>query len=271
MKIISKIVCAVLLVFSSHIATADDNWSQSDNSLGVIKLFNGENLDGWYTFLKGRGRNYDPMNVFTVNDGVLRISGEEWGCITTEEEYENYRLVFEFKWGGETSGTRKYKARDNGILLHSQGEDGGYDGTWMHSLECNVIEGGTGDFIVVGDGSDRFAITSPVAEERHGSTPVYQKGGEMVEINRGRINWWGRDPQWRDTLDFRGPQDIEYPVGEWNTVECVAKGDIIDIYVNGILVNQAIRVRPTKGRIQIQSEGAETLVRRIDLIPLSTD
>src|SRR5690554_1735518 len=51
-------------------------------------LFNGENLDGWYVFLKDRGRNNDPRQVFTVQDGMIRISGEEWGCITTEKEYK---------------------------------------------------------------------------------------------------------------------------------------------------------------------------------------
>ena len=25
-----------------------------------IQLFNGKNLDGWYTFIKGKGRNVDP-------------------------------------------------------------------------------------------------------------------------------------------------------------------------------------------------------------------
>ncbi|MEX0884402.1 MAG: family 16 glycoside hydrolase, partial [Cyclobacteriaceae bacterium] len=60
------------------------------------KLFNGQNLDGWYTFLKERGKNNDPKNVFTVKNGIIHISGEEWGCITTEEEFEDYKLVVEF-------------------------------------------------------------------------------------------------------------------------------------------------------------------------------
>lgn len=235
---------------------------------GTIHLFNGQDLGGWYTFIKDRGKNQDPKGVFTVDNGVLRISGEEWGCITTNDTYADYRLVMEFKWGKKTYGTRKHRARDNGILFHSVGEDGGYAGTWMHSIECNIIEGGVGDFIVVGDGSERFSITCPVASERHGTTPVYQAGGELVEVNRGRVNWYGRDPNWIDTLGFRGARDVDYPVGQWNTLECVVKGDAIDIYVNGILVNQAIHVRPSEGRIQVQSEGAEMFVRRLDLIPL---
>lgn len=234
----------------------------------TIRLFNGKDLDGWYTFLKDRGRDNDPKKVFTVQKGMLHISGEEWGCLTTDEEYENYKLTVEFKWGGKTHPPRVDNARDCGILLHSQGEDGGYSGTWMHSIECQIIEGGTGDFIVVGNGTPEFSITSPVAQEKQGSSWVYEAGGQEETINGGRINWYGRDPSWKDTIDFRGKQDIEKAVGKWNTMECIAKGDEIFVYLNGTLVNYAKNVRPRKGRIQIQSEAAEILFRKVELTPL---
>jgi hypothetical protein len=232
------------------------------------KLFNGENLDGWYTFLKERGKNTDPKQVFTVKDEIIHISGEEWGCITTEEEFEDYKLVVEFKWGGETHEPRLEKARDSGVLLHSQGKDGNYSGTWMNSIECQIIEGGTGDFIVVGDGTDRFSITCPVAPEKVAGAHVYQPDGDPVTLNRGRVNWFGRDPDWKDVIDFRGANDVEKPVGEWNTLECHVLNGEITVYLNGILVNRALHVQPKKGRIQIQSEGAEILVRRVDLNPI---
>ena len=66
-------------------------------SYAQIRLFNGQDLDGWYTFLQDRGRDNDPLNVFTVQDGMIRISGEEWGCITTQNEYQNYKILLEFK------------------------------------------------------------------------------------------------------------------------------------------------------------------------------
>lgn len=233
----------------------------------TIHLFNGRNLDGWYVFLKGRGRDNDPRNVFTVKDNELHVSGEEWGCMTTHHEFENYKLTAEFRWGGGTHAPRANNARDCGILLHSNGEDGGYSGTWMHSIECQIIEGGTGDFIVVGNGTEGFSVTSTVATEKQGGSYVYDPDGKPASINRGRINWYGRDPQWQDARDFRGPNDIERPVGEWNTMECVARKDEIFIYLNGVLVNHATNVRPHRGRIQIQSEAAEIIFRRIDLTP----
>lgn len=242
--------------------------SASKNKDQTIQLFNGKNLDGWYTYLKGIGKNKDPQNVFTVQDGMIQISGQTYGCITTEKEYENYHLITEFKWGDKTWEPRIDRARDNGILLHSTGEDGGYGNTWMYSIECQIIEGGTGDFLVVGDKSDRFAITSPVAAEKQGGAYVYEPDGEMVTIHSGRINWWGRSPEWKDVLGFRGDQDVEKPAGEWNTLECIASGDSITVILNDVVVNKTYNVKPSKGRIQIQSEGAETIFRRVDLIPL---
>lgn len=87
------------------------------NKQGWITLFNGKDLSNWDTWLRAAnmtgyndhemigppqphiGLNNDPLKVFTVNDGLLRISGEVWGAITTKKEYGNYHLRFEVKWG----------------------------------------------------------------------------------------------------------------------------------------------------------------------------
>jgi hypothetical protein len=242
---------------------------QNQTDKEVIKLFDGHSLNGWYTFLQNRGRDNDPNNVFTVVDGKIRISGEEWGCITTDEEYADYKLVVEFRWGELTYEPRLENARDCGLLLHSQGEDGGSQGIWMHSIECQIIEGGTGDFIVVGDGSEKFQITCNVRSEKQGKALYYESDGHPQTINKGRINWSGRDPEWKDILGFRGKYDKEKPAGEWNTLECVAFEGQISIFLNGTLVNKAIDVKPNRGRIQIQSESAEIFFRRIELTPLA--
>lgn len=238
----------------------------------TIKLFNGQDLTNFYIFLKERGRDNDPKQVFTVQDGVLRISGEEWGCVTTNEEYDNFRLIAEYKWGDEAFPPREDRARDGGILIHSVGEDGGYSGIWMHSIEVQLIEGGTGDFIVVGDKTDKYTITCPVRTETTeggGQAHYYDPDGEPVTINGGRINWWGRDPEWEDVINFRGAKDVEKPIGEWNTLECIADGNTITVILNGVVVNRAIDCKPTRGRIQVQAEGAEIFLRRLELQPLA--
>jgi hypothetical protein len=235
----------------------------------TIHLFNGKDLSGWYTFLKGKGKNIDPEKVFTVQNGLIRISGEEFGCITTNEGYSNYKLEIEYKWGELTFAPRANNARDSGVLLHSTGEDGGFSDTWMHSIECQLIEGGTGDMLVVGDGTTKFLLTCPVAPEKQGDSFVFKEGGKPATINGGRINWYGRDPGWKDVKGFRGSKDVEKPIGEWNKLLIIVQDKEITIYLNGTLMNHAIDVQPQKGRIQVQSEGAEIFLRRIDLIPIN--
>lgn len=259
-----------IALFALALIVASVNKSSAQSALANAKkskttqLFNGDDLTGWYIFLKDRGINNDPQKVFTVKNKTIRISGEEWGCITTNNEYENYVIEMEFKWGEKTFGKRATKARDSGLLLHSQGINGGVSGIWMHSIEYNIIEGGTGDFIVVGDKTDKFGLTSNVIELKDGSK-VFKPAGEPISINKGRIDWLNRDPNWKDVLGFRGKKDIEKPVGQWNKIKCVVNGNRITSYLNKVLVNEAYNVKPSKGRIQIQSEGAEIFFRKITL------
>mgnify|MGYP000903225885 CR=1 FL=1 len=235
----------------------------------TVQLFNGKNLDGWYTYLKDRGRNVDPNVVFSVAEGAIHISGQEFGCITSDAEFENFRIVVEFKWGGKTCPPRVENARDSGLLLHSTGADGAYGGMWMHSMEFQIIEGGTGDFLVVGDGSDAFSLTSPILPRKEGGPNIFHPGGTPETIHGGRIDWYDRDPAWKDVRGFRGAKDVEKPFGEWNTIEGIALGDTLTAIVNGVVVNQARGVTPHKGRIQIQSEAAEILIRRVEITPIA--
>ncbi|MFN0165292.1 MAG: DUF1080 domain-containing protein [Bryobacteraceae bacterium] len=233
--------------------------------IGRTRLFNGKNLDGWYTWLKDHKYD-DPHKVFTVVDRQLKITGEDWGGIASKNAYRDYRLVAEWRWGGPAHGKRAKAARDSGILVHGNGEDGAYSGTWLESIESQIIEGGSGDFIVVGAGKFNPSLTAEVRTDAKGET-FWQKGGEVRTRNRGRFNWYGRDPEWKDTLGFRGRVDVEKPAGKWNRQEVICKGDTITNVINGKVVNVGSQAKPSSGKIQIQSEGAEIWFRRIDLYP----
>ena len=231
-----------------------------------VALFNGKNLDGWYVWLR-ENKLQDPNKVFSVQNGALRISGEEWGGVATRDAYRDYHLVVEWKWGGATHGTRKNAARDSGILVHGVGEDGAYSGIWLESVESQIIEGGTGDFILVG-GKGQPSLTVETREGPNNQL-YWEKGGKPVTRDRGRFNWFGRDPQWKDVLGFRGPQDVEKPVGEWNRQEVICDGDSITNIVNGVIVNHGTKSSHTVGKIQLQSEGAEILIRKVEIRPVN--
>jgi len=229
-----------------------------------IALFNGKSLDGWYTWLK-ENRYNDPKQVFTVRDGQIRISGEEWGGLTTRQAFRDYHLTVEWRWGDKTWGAREKRARDSGILIHGVGEDGAYSGTWLESIESQIIEGGSGDIILVG-ARTRPRMTTTVREQ--GKEIYWDKNGKLVTRDSGRIDWWGRSPEWQDVLGFRGPQDVEKPAGEWNRQEIFADGDRLAFVLNGKLVNQGYNLSHRAGKIQIQSEGAGILIRRVEIEPI---
>src|SRR6266404_3776627 len=109
----------------------------------VVPLFTGKDLKGLYTWLKDTQYS-DPRRVFSVEDGLLRISGEVDGYIATERQYKDFRLVVEYKWGARTYGRKT--VRNSGILLHGIGPDGN-PSPWMSSIECQVAQGCVGDFI----------------------------------------------------------------------------------------------------------------------------
>lgn len=237
-----------------------------------IKLFNGKNLDGFYTWI--RESNYaDPKRIFTVKDGMIHISGDGYGGLITNHEYRDYHLILEFKWGEKTWGNRADRARDSGLLVHCWGPDGGYGNTWMASIEAQIIEGGVGDILVL-TGSDPItgkpyptSLSAEITKDRDGEM-VWKKGGDRVTISGGRINWYGRDVDWDDKLGFRGREDVESRFGEWTRMEVIADGAKLQYKVNGVVVNEGFDSKPDFGKLLLQTEGAEMFVRRFELWPL---
>lgn len=247
-----------------------------------LSLFNGTNLNGFYTWLVDT-RFSDPHRVFTVADRMLRISGDGLGYVATTNEFENYHLVAEYKWGQRNWpwGTRLNAARDSGIFLHSIGADGSSEdgkGAFRAAIECNIFEGATGDFLLIRSTNSDGTLIAPrisaeIAPQKDSDGwPYWQKGGPVETIARwGRLNWFGKDHAWKDVTGFRGRRDFEKPAGEWNRIECVCDRRRITVILNGMVVNEVFDVFPSRGKILLQCEGSEIFFRRLDLRPLSVD
>lgn len=270
------LLCAALAVLTGP-AQGEDK-KKADKPIrptdGVIKLFDGKSLDGLYTWLK-ETKYEDPKHIFRVTDGMLHVTGDGLGGILTKQEYCDYHLVLEFKWGERTWGGRKNRTKDSGLLIHSVGADGGYNGTWMPSIEVQIIEGGMGDFILVAGDDEQgdpvpLSITVEAGRDRDKEV-VWKPGGKRETFNlenRRRVNWFGRDPDWKDELGFRGELDLESPDGEWNRMDVLCDGGHIQVFFNGKKVNEAFDSYPTAGKIQLQTELAEIFFRRWELYPL---
>ncbi|MBL9181408.1 MAG: DUF1080 domain-containing protein [Verrucomicrobiaceae bacterium] len=215
----------------------------------------------------------DPKDIWKfAADGTFNISGRGYGYVATKENYRDYHLVLEFKWGTKTWGAREKKAKDNGILLHAYGPHGAYSDTWMASIEAQIIEGGVGDILVLSpklaDGTELTTSLSAEFALDRDKEKIWKAGSPRQTVTKGRINWKGRDEDWSDTVGFRGKNDVESPSGEWNRLEVIAKGDTLQYFVNGAMVNEAFDCKPSEGKILLQTEGAEMIVRRYELYPL---
>lgn len=191
-------------------------------------LFNGKNLDGWYSFLKNKGKNNDSNQVFTINNGLLKITGKDFGYIVTEKSYTDFHLVVEFKWGQQKYPPRENVVRDNGICYYVVPTDK----VWPRSVECQIQEGDCGDFWLI---DSVTAIVDGVQQGPTKNTRVKKK------------------------------LDNEKPSGEWNRIEVIAVNGKCTHIVNGVTVAEATDVSLRSGRILIQSEGAEIYYRKIEI------
>jgi hypothetical protein len=133
-----------------------------------------------------------------------------------------------------------------------------------------MLEGATGDISVTGT-SKKYRFKAQVEERPAGKkTGLYWKDGAPArEFGPGvRLLWFGRDPSWENILGFRGKNDVEKGVGQWNTLVITMKGDTMTVQLNGVTLSRATDLGVTRGKLQIQSEGSEVLFKRITLAPL---
>ena len=215
----------------------------------AIVLFNGHDLSNFDTFIRGNGLNSDPTHIFTVEHGVIHVSGDGFGYFITRESYKDFDLQADFKWGEGTFLERKGQARDSGILFNVQGEQK----VWPRSVEFQINEGGTGDFWMTDGatltGRDGVTVTGPDGSAK--MIPHFNKGtfANVVGV---------RDPT----------GELEKPHGQWNHLELISQGGHVRQYVNGKLANEGTGAFPAEGKILFQSEGAEVFFRNLKLYPL---
>lgn len=210
------------------------------------------------------GSDGDPLKIFQMieEDGqpVLHISGQVYAGMSTKEEFENYHLSWEFKWGEKKWPPRLSDKRDSGMLLHCVGKQGAFWNVWMRSLECQIQEGDCGDFIPLAGAAADIRMRS----EEGNSRPIYDRDA----------------PLYTNTNYTRHSTSIEKPNGEWNSMEVYTLEQTTVFVVNGtpnmVLFNTRQnnpngtgQIPLTRGKLQIQSEAAEIFYRDMKIKPIS--
>ncbi len=113
-------------------------------------IFNGKDLQGWSVKINGYplGENYG--NTFSVEDGVIKVSydeydhfGTRYGHIFYEKELSRYKLKLEYRFVGEQApGGENWAFKNSGIMFHSQSASSmGIDQGFPVSLEAQLLGG----------------------------------------------------------------------------------------------------------------------------------
>jgi hypothetical protein len=251
-----------------------------------ISLFNGVDLNDWDGWLgyPDPAETYryfhsaDPIGVggigkdfkVVVEDGepAIYLNGKMWGSLTHRGDYGDYHLSLQFKWGKNLRAPTLREPMNSGLLYHSHGPAGGVLGTWMRSIEFDMLSGQLGKFVPVGRGlSSKTTVGRD--PDLFNQRRRYMIGGREVDVT-GLVSWFAQNAT-----------DQEKPAGDWNKLDLYVLGDRAIHVVNGVPVLEAwnicdaehtfARCEPlTHGQIQLQAEGSETLFRHITLEPIKS-
>ena len=196
-------------------------------------LFNGSDLSGWHVDVPAMDSNPDTLNPFIVRDGMLVSLGTPGGHLISNDEYQNYSLLIEYRFAGSPGNC--------GVLIHASTPRALY-GMFPKSMEVQMEHNNAGDFwCIVED------ITVP-----------------DMEIRRGPEENWGiTEGKGRNIKNLT--DDSEKPVGELNTMVIEAVGNEIKVWVNEVVVNHGFNCTADKGQIALQAEGSEVEFRKIEL------
>lgn len=228
--------------------------------------FHGESpTDGQGKPILPIGYDKNEAQVFTVleeqGEPVLRVSGEIYGCVFTKEEFENYHLQLQMRWGTLKWPPRLREPMDAGLLYHSQGECGvDYWKSWMLSQEFQMIEGGMGDYWSIASSRIDIPSKKDTVQDHYrfspkGPTTTFGEGtGHSNYCQAGSV--------------------VENPKGEWNTLDLYCIGDKSVYVVNGKVVMalsdsrflEGGQEKPlSKGKLQLQSEAAEVYYKAVKI------
>jgi hypothetical protein len=114
-----------------------------------VDLFNGKDLTGWTPKISGYPLGENVLNVFKVENGVLRVDYSEFGGkfdgrfghLYYNEPFSHYILQLEYRFVGEMlPDAPTWCYRNSGVMVHSQSaESMGFDQDFPVSLEAQFL------------------------------------------------------------------------------------------------------------------------------------
>jgi len=257
---------ALMLGCAERVPPIENQW---------ISLFNGKDLDDWNIKISGYPLNENYKNTVRVEDGIMKISydqydqwNDEFAHIFYKQKFSHYRLRMEYKFVGEqVPGGQTWALLNSGVMLHSQSPE---------SMELNQ--------------------NFPVSVEMQFLSKV-----DTLDRSTGNLASPGTHVQYNDSLytnHMLYSSGSVYPLEQWVAVEAVVLGDsIIHHIVEGDTVltyrqpeiggweletetgwvedkswvTQAKGTKLTEGYIALQGESHPVHFRKIELLDLSDE
>ena len=140
----------LLLLTMSAIFITSCTFNRKNDKEAWVQLFNGKNLDGWVIKIKGSPLGTNYKNTFRVENGILKVSydqyekfNEEYGHIYYKTPFSSYKIRVEYRFvGQQTPGGASWAFRNNGIMFHCQSPESILlDQDFPVSIEAQLLGG----------------------------------------------------------------------------------------------------------------------------------
>jgi hypothetical protein len=227
-----------------------------------IQLFNGRNLDGWIPKIKGSEAGVNYGNTFRVENGVLKVSYDQYtkfenrfGHLFYKQKFSSYVIAVEYRFVGEQApGAPTWALRNSGIMVHGQApETMGKEQDFPISIEAQLL-GGNGK-----DERPTLNLCTP-------GTNVVMNGELFTQhcVNSKSKTYHG--DQWvRAEVEVRGGEKVRH-IMDGQTVLEYDKPQMGGGNVNGHNPAELKEgVILTEGWISLQSEGHPIEFRKVEL------
>lgn len=143
----NTVLCLVIFIFI-HFSCKEYKTKPSDEKW--VSLFNGKTLKGWTPKIKGESFGSDTLNTFRAENGVLKVSYENYasfdkrfGHLFYKTPFTNYRLKLQYRFVGEqVDGGEDWAVKNSGVMIHSQDPKTiGINQDFPNSLEVQLLGG----------------------------------------------------------------------------------------------------------------------------------
>ncbi|MDQ8185746.1 DUF1080 domain-containing protein [Pelagicoccus sp. SDUM812002] len=250
--------CTLLSLCTSLVYAYEPEW---------IPLFDGKTLDGWTPKLAGHETGKNPYRTFRVEDGVLKVSYDEYdkfsgqyGHLYSNHAYSRYILRMEYRFeGGMMPDAPRFVNLNSGVMIHSQSPlSMGLDQSFPVSLEFQFLadEGkgprSTGNVCTPGTNLeiDGELVTQHIIKS---SAPTFP-ADEWVAIE----------------IEVRGNEEVIHRVNGQEVVRYQKPQlDPADgVEAAAPLLAAGVPLQLSSGHIALQAEGQGVWFRNIELLPL---